>query len=48
MARKNGVVLAGFNKGRKLHSLFTNCKCYCLPSSHEGVADSSVRGDGIE
>lgn len=37
MARKNGVVLTGFVKGRKLHSLLTNCRCYCLPSSHEGL-----------
>ena len=37
MARKNGVVLTGFVKGRKLHSLLTNCMCYCLPSSHEGL-----------
>ncbi len=37
MARKNGVVLTGFIKGRMLHSLLTNCKCYCLPSSHEGL-----------
>ena len=37
MARKNGVVLTGFVKGRKLHSLLTNCLCYCLPSSHEGL-----------
>lgn len=36
-ARKNGVVLTGFIKGRKLHSLLTNCRCYCLPSSHEGL-----------
>ncbi len=36
-ARKNGVVLTGFVKGRKLHSLLTNCLCYCLPSSHEGL-----------
>ena len=35
MARKNGVVLTGFIKGRKLHSLLTNCRCNCLPSSHE-------------
>ena len=33
----NGVVLTGFVKGRKLHSLLTNCRCYCLPSSHEGL-----------
>lgn len=37
MAHKNGVVLTGFIKGRKLHSLLTNCMCYCLPSSHEGL-----------
>ena len=37
MARKNGVVLTGFIKGTKLHSLLTNCRCYCLPSSHEGL-----------
>lgn len=37
MARKNGVVLTGFIKGRKLHSLLTNSLCYCLPSSHEGL-----------
>lgn len=36
-ARKSGVVLTGFIKGRKLHSLLTNCRCYCLPSSHEGL-----------
>lgn len=37
MAQKHGVVLTGFIKGRKLHSLLTNCRCYCLPSSHEGL-----------
>lgn len=37
MARQNGVVLPGFVKGRKLHSLLTNATCYCLPSSHEGL-----------
>lgn len=36
-ARKNGVVLTGFIKGKKLHSLLTHCLCYCLPSSHEGL-----------
>lgn len=36
-ARKNGVVLTGFIKGKKLHSLLTNCLCYCRPSSHEGL-----------
>ena len=37
MARRNGAVLTGFVKGRKLHSLLSNCRCYCLPSSHEGL-----------
>lgn len=37
MAREHGVVLTGFIKGRKLHSLLTNCRAYCLPSSHEGL-----------
>lgn len=37
MARKNNVVLTGFVKGRKLHSLLTNARCYVLPSSHEGL-----------
>ena len=36
-ARKHGVILTGFIKGKKLHSLLTNCRCYCLPSSHEGL-----------
>lgn len=37
MARENGVVLTGFVKGKKLHSLLTNAKCFVLPSSHEGL-----------
>lgn len=37
MARKNCVVLTGFIKGQKLHSLLTHTVCYCLPSSHEGL-----------
>jgi len=37
MARKHDVVLTGFIKGKKLHSLLTNCRAYCLPSSHEGL-----------
>lgn len=36
-AKENNVVLTGFIKGRKLHSLLTNASCYCLPSSHEGL-----------
>lgn len=37
MARKNKVVLTGFIKGKKLHSLLTHAKCFVLPSSHEGL-----------
>ena len=37
MARQHGVVLTGFVKGKKLHSLLTHCLCFCLPSSHEGL-----------
>jgi glycosyltransferase involved in cell wall biosynthesis len=36
-AKENNVVLTGFIKGRKLHSLLSNASCYCLPSSHEGL-----------
>ena len=36
-AKENGVVLTGFIRGRKLHSLLTNALCYSLPSSHEGL-----------
>ena len=36
-ARKNGVVLTGFIRGKKLHSLLSNALCYSLPSSHEGL-----------
>ncbi len=37
MAKANNVVLTGFVKGRKLHSLLTHAACFCLPSSHEGL-----------
>lgn len=37
LARDNGVVLTGFVKGKKLHSLLTNARCYVLPSTHEGL-----------
>lgn len=37
MAKDNGVVLTGFIKGRKLHSLLTHACCFVLPSSHEGL-----------
>lgn len=33
----NGVVLTGFIRGKKLHSLLTNALCYSLPFSHEGL-----------
>ena len=36
-ARESGVVLTGYIRGRKLHSLLTNALCYSLPSSHEGL-----------
>ena len=36
-AKENGVVLTGFVRGKKLHSLLTNALCYSLPSSHEGL-----------
>ena len=36
-AREAGVVLTGFVKGRELQSLLTHARCYCLPSSHEGL-----------
>lgn len=36
-ARKHGVVLTGFVKGRKLHSLLSGARCFVLPSSHEGL-----------
>lgn len=36
-AKENGVVLTGFVKGRKLHSLLSNACVYSLPSSHEGL-----------
>ncbi len=36
-ARDNDVILTGFIRGKKLHSLLTNAICYSLPSSHEGL-----------
>lgn len=36
-AKANGVVLTGFVRGTKLHSLLSNALCYSLPSSHEGL-----------
>ncbi len=37
MAKAHGAVLTGFVKGRRLRSLLSRCRCYCLPSSHEGL-----------
>lgn len=37
MAKEHGVVLTGFIKGKKLHSLLTHARCFVLPSSHEGL-----------
>lgn len=37
MAKENGVILTGFIKGRRLHALLNHCRCYVLPSSHEGL-----------
>ncbi len=36
-ARDNGVVMTGFIKGRKLHTLLSNARGFVLPSSHEGL-----------
>lgn len=36
-AKENGVVLTGFVKGQKLHSLLSGARCFVLPSSHEGL-----------
>lgn len=37
MAKEHGVILTGFIKGKKLHSLLTHTRCFVLPSSHEGL-----------
>lgn len=37
MSEEYGIVLTGFIKGQKLHSLLTNARCFVLPSSHEGL-----------
>lgn len=36
-AKEHSVVLTGFIKGKKLHSLLTHARCFVLPSSHEGL-----------
>ena len=37
MAKENNIVLTGFVRGKKLHSLLSNALVYSLPSSHEGL-----------
>ena len=37
MAKKYQVVMTGFVRGEKLHSLLANACCFVLPSSHEGL-----------
>lgn len=37
LAKKKGVVLAGFVKGRPLRELLSNASLFVLPSSHEGL-----------
>lgn len=37
MAKEHGVILTGFIKGKKLHSLLTHTRCFVLPSAHEGL-----------
>jgi len=36
-ARKNGVILTGFIRGKKLHELLTHANAFVLPSAHEGL-----------
>lgn len=38
MAEDKGVVMTGFVFGDKLHALLTHARCFCLPSSHEGLS----------
>lgn len=37
MAKEKGVIMTGFIKGKKLHSLLTHTRCFVLSSSHEGL-----------
>lgn len=37
IAKEKGVILTGFVKGKKLHSLLSNARVFVLPSSHEGL-----------
>ena len=36
-ARKSGVVLTGFIRGKKLHQILENAAFFVLPSTHEGL-----------
>ena len=36
-AKESNVILTGFIRGKKLHTLLTHAKCFVLPSSHEGL-----------
>ena len=37
LARENDIVLTGFIRGDKLHTLLNNASAFVLPSSHEGL-----------
>lgn len=37
MAKEKGIILTGFVKRKKLHSLLSNARVFVLPSSHEGL-----------
>jgi len=37
LARENDIVLTGFIRGDKLHTLLNNASVFVLPSSHEGL-----------
>ena len=41
-AKENDVVLPGFVKGDRLHTLLTCARCFVLPSSHEGLPISML------
>ena len=47
-AKECGVVLTGFVKGRKLHSLLSGARCFVLPSSHEGLPIALLEAMGYE
>lgn len=36
-AKKEGVVLTGFIRGKKLNEIFTHAGMFCMPSYHEGL-----------